>query len=132
MRVFNSPLTWSTDQATYTASGDISNATLYSVPLLLRHIDNYSIQLVTTGATVTGTFRLQASNSDPDIPQAGYPAASGMSWTDIDGSSQTVTTAGSLVWNAMGAGYQWVRVVWTESGTAAGSVTGRAHGKAPQ
>lgn len=132
MRVFNAALTWSTDQATYIASGDLSNSALYSVPMFLRHIDTYSIQIVTSGATVTGTFKLQASNDDPTIPQAGYPAASSMNWTDVDSSSQTVTTAGSVVWNALGAGYQWVRVVWTESGTAAGSVTGRIHGKAPQ
>ena len=130
MRVFNSSLTWSTDQATYTASGDISNANLYSVPLLLRHIDNYSIQLVTTGATVTGTFKLQASNDDPNIPTAGYPAASSMNWTDVDSSPTVVTASGTIIWNAANAGYQWVRVVWTESGSAAGSVTGRAHGKA--
>lgn len=132
MRVFNAPLTWSTDQATYTATGDISNATLYSTPMFLRHIDTYAVQLVTSGATVTGTFKLQASNDDPNIPQAGYPAASSMNWTDIDGSSQTVTVAGTPMWNALGAGYQWVRVVWTKSGAAAGSVSGRIHGKAAQ
>lgn len=118
--VLNSAIAWSTDQATYTASGDISNSALYSRPLRLRQVDVYSLQIVTTGATVTGTFKLQASNDAPEST-----AHSSMSWTDIDGSSQTVTTAGSVVWNAFGAGYEWVRIVWTESGTAAGSVTGR-------
>lgn len=132
MRVQNTALSWSTDQATYTASGDISNAALYSTPVLLRHIDNYAIQIVTTGATVTGAFKLQASNSDPAIPDAGIPSASEMNWTDIDGSSVTFTAAGSFIWNAQGVGYQWVRVVWTESGTAAGAVTGRIHVKGPQ
>ena len=125
MRVFNAVITWSTDQSTYTTSGDISNSTLYSVPISLRHIDVYSAQIVTTGATVTGAFKLQVSNDEPNLSPTNIPAASAMNWTDVDSSSQTVTTAGSVVWNASGAGYLWVRIVWTESGTAAGSVTGR-------
>lgn len=131
MRVINCPLTWTTTPATissYAASGDISNATLYSVPFSLRHMDTYSIQLVTTGATVTGTFKLQASNSDPTIGD-GVPDATLMDWTDIDGASSVVTVLGSVFFQAAGVGYGWVRVVWTESGTAAGAVTGRAQGK---
>lgn len=132
MRVFNGLLTFSTDQATYTPSGDISSAALYSAPISLRHIEGYAIQLVTTGATVTGAFKLQASVSDPNVTNTNVPDATAMNWTDIDGSSTTVTVAGSLVWNAQGVGYPWVRVVWTESGTAAGAVTGRVHGKGAQ
>lgn len=134
MRIVNTPLTWSTTgTSTYATSGNISSAALYSQPFSLRHMDNYAIQLVTTGATVTGAFKLQASVDDPNIdPGVGYPVGSSMNWTDIDGSSITVTVAGSLVWNAQGVGYPWVRVVWTESGTAAGAVTGRVHGKGAQ
>ena len=129
MRVFNAVITWSTDQSTYTTSVDISNAALYSVPISLRHIDVYSAQIVTTGATGTGAFKLQVSNDEPNLSPTNIPTASAMNWTDVDSSSQTVTTAGSVVWNASGAGYLWVRIVWTESGTAAGSVTGRLVGK---
>jgi hypothetical protein len=134
----NAALKWSTSgSAAYATSGDISNAALYSTPIKLEQVDAYAIQLVTTGATVTGAFKLQASNDNPDRedPDTGLPmnpAPASMNWTDIDGSSATVTVAGSIVWNASAAGYRWVRVVWTESGTATGAVTGRVNGKGPQ
>lgn len=133
--ILNGALKWSTNgTATYGTSGDLSNAALYSTPIKLEQIDRYAIQIVTTGATVTGAFKLQASNDvpdreDPDTNLPMNPAPASMNWTDIDGSSTTVTVAGSVVWNAQGVGYRWVRVVWTESGTAAGAVTGRINGK---
>jgi Flp pilus assembly protein TadG len=132
MRAPNGPMKWTPTPgtlSTYSESGDISNASLFSAPFLLTHLDAYSIQLVTTGGTVTGTFKLQASNSDPLMPPGGIVDATAMTWTDIDGSPVTVTTAGTVVWNASGVGYRWVRVVWTESGTASGAVTGRENGK---
>lgn len=136
MRVGQGPLLWTTSTSAaasaYTTTGDISNAALYSSPFLLAHLENYAIQLVTTGATVTGAFKLRGSNSDPYVPEGGFPTVASFDWTDIDLSSTTVTTAGSLMWNASGVGYRWVQVVWTESGTAVGSVSGRAHGKGAQ
>lgn len=132
MRIANGPMRWTATPGTltsYLSSGDISNAALYSLPFLLAHLEMYALQIVTTGATVTGTFKLQGSNSDINIPYDGIVDATAMDWTDIDGSSTAVTVAGSVLWNASGAGYRWVRVVWTESGTAAGAVTGRENGK---
>ena len=53
-----------------------------------------------------------------------------MDWTDLASpAAQTVTVAGTAVFNASDVGYQWVRVVWTETPAAAGAVTGRVHGK---
>lgn len=136
MRTANGPISWTTSTSAaasaYTSSGDISNATLYSMPFWLGHLDTYAIQLVTTGAAVTGAFKLQASNSDPRVPNDGWPAGDQFDWTDIDGSSTTVAAAGTVVWNASNVGYRWVRVVWTEGAASTGNVTGRVNGKGAQ
>lgn len=134
----NAALKWSTNgTATYATSGDISNANLYSTPVSLDQLTAYAIQLVTTGAAVTGTFKLQASNDlpdreDPDTGLSINPAPASMNWTDIDGSSTTVAAAGTVVWNASNVGYRWVRVVWTEGAASTGNVTGRVNGKGAQ
>lgn len=127
MRVANGALDWSaTGTSSFSSSGDVSVANQYSNPISLRHLSSYSVQVVTTGSP-SGTFKLQASNDDPDHTGVKYPTSS-MNWTDIDGSSFTVTASGSLVWNAQASGYLWVRVVWTKtSGT--GTISGRFNGK---
>jgi hypothetical protein len=137
MRVANGSLVWAPDASDYDAdnngvndiSGDISNAALYSNPVSLRHLNQFSIQCVLAGATVTGSLKLQCSNSNPDYAGRAFPTATSMNWTDVDGSSQAFTAAGNVTWNAQGVGYLWVRVVWTESGTAAGTITGTFNGK---
>lgn len=93
-----------------------ANATVK--PLWLGHISDYSIQLVFTG-TPAGTFKLQAS------VDAGSPSAQGdaakysavVNWTDVPSSSQVVAAAGTVMWNIVDAGYNWVRVVYTDGGT---------------
>lgn len=130
MATANDEIGWSTSSTgtTFTvAAGDLSNAALYSEPFRLTNMEGYSIQLVTTGATVTGAFKLQASNDKSRFPE--FTTDIPTNWTDVDGSSTSVTVAGSVMWNANGAYYNWVRVVWTESGAAAGNVTGRYVGK---
>jgi hypothetical protein len=93
-------------------------------PIWLGHVALASIQLVFSGSSPTGTFKLQAS-CDPGQPNAQSEAQqySGVSnWTDISSSSQAVTTSGNVIWNIADPGYQWVRVAWTAtSGT--GTVT---------
>lgn len=82
-------------------------------PLWLGHICNYAIQLVFTGSPV-GAFKLQCSN-DPGMPDGGSTpqALSVTNWTDISGSSQSISAAGNIVWNVENAGYTWVRVAYT-------------------
>lgn len=89
----------------------------------LGHVCNYSIQLVFTGTPV-GTFKLQCSN-DAGSPNAGSAAtlATGVTnWTDVADSSQSITTAGDMVWNVSNAGYNFVRVVYTRD-SSTGSLT---------
>lgn len=127
MRPANAALDWSTTgTASFTTSGDLAEAALYSNPISLRHLSAFSVQLVATGSP-TGSFKLQMSNDNPDHTGNKYPTST-MNWTDLDGSSISITTSGNVGWNATGAGYLWLRVVWTKtSGT--GSITGRFNGK---
>lgn len=97
----------------------------FNLPAIwLGHIALYAIQLVFTG-TPNGTFKLQASN-DAGGPQY---AANNIrysneitNWTDITDSAQPVAAAGNHMYTVNNPGYQWVRVVWTNSASAPGSL----------
>lgn len=83
----------------------------------------YSIQAnYTTSGTLAGTLKLQASlDYNPGTMQSGGAANSG-NWVDIDGSSQTITGAGSFVWNVAEVMYPFVRLVYTHAGGDSGSL----------
>lgn len=102
----------------------ISMGTSFNMrPMWLGHIANYAIQLVFTG-TPNGSFKLQASN-DMGQPQAAGEAQkySGITnWTDIASSAQAITAAGDHMWTVENCGYNWVRVVWTQS-SSTGTLT---------
>jgi hypothetical protein len=88
-------------------------------PVWLGHIAQYAIQLVFTG-TPQGNFKLQAS-CDPGLPNAQGEAvkySTVVNWTDIADSAATISAAGDLTWNAENVGYEWVRVVWTQTGSS--------------
>lgn len=106
MRVSNETL-----QTTATSLG--ASANLRAV--WLGHISSFAIQLVFTG-TPEGNFKLQASCDD--LPPTGTPT----NWTDIADSTITVAAAGNAMWNVENAGYTFVRVVWTRTGST-GSLT---------
>lgn len=98
-------------------SGTISLAASHNLPpTWLGHICNLSIQLVFTG-TPAGTFKLQGSNdirTTTDFLPTHY--------TDIAGSSSTVSAAGDIMWNYQNCGFDWIRVVWTASGVGTSPV----------
>lgn len=91
-------------------------------PIWLGHICNYSIQLVFTGTPV-GAFKLQASD-DPGNPNGGQlPQALNVThWSDVSGSSQSISAAGNLLYDIANCGYNFVRVVYTST-SGAGSLT---------
>lgn len=110
MRISNFPI----------VTNQILNADFNSQPQQLAQIYGYCIQAVITG-TPTGTVKLQASN-DPflDIFPGNEPP---VHWTDIAGSTFTVSAAGSEMWNVIGAFYNWVRIAYTDTSGGASTAT---------
>lgn len=102
--------------------GTVMNSSFNSAVVPLTNVFNYAIQIVFTG-TPTGNFTLQSS-CDTDTP-ANLINPNNMNWTTIANSSFTVTAAGNVEWNVDGAGYTWVRVVYTDTsgGTSTAVVT---------
>lgn len=105
------------------ASGDLESSVLD-----LEQIMGFAITAVITG-TAAGTIKLQGS-TDPGKPgpAQGTLGIDVVNWTDIAGSSQAVSGAGTVTWNFSGAFYKWAKVVYTStSGT--GSITCIANAK---
>lgn len=103
----------------------IMNANLTSQAYQLTEAWSYSIQIVFTG-TPTGTFKLQGSSDNIIV---GIPSLiatqSPIHWTDLVNSSESVSAAGSLIWDVPNPGYNYVRVIYTDgsSGVSTAVIT---------
>lgn len=87
-------------------------ATVNSAAIPALNLFYCSAQLIATGGAA-GTFKLQASNDDPH----GAPAQiAPTNWNDIPSATVAVTGAGSYLIPKTELCYQWVRVVYTNTG----------------
>lgn len=86
-----------------------------STPTYLGHTCNFAIQLEFTGSP-NGVLKMQVSSDEGD-PSFKQPNnyANVTHWSDIAGSSQTITEAGTHMWEVANAGTCWVRFVYTRS-----------------
>lgn len=103
----------------------VMNATINGKAMQLQNQLFYCIQLVWTG-TPTGTFKLQGScDASTTMTAAGRFPYTPTNWTDIPTVTQAVSAAGSILWNESFAGYNFVRVVYTDgsSGNSTAIVT---------
>lgn len=100
----------------------VMNATINSQAMQLLQMVTYSIQIFFTG-TPTGSFKLQASDDTcPNpVPDIVWP----QNWTDVKDSTFNVAAAGNVMWTVEFPGYNWVRVVYTDtsSGTSTAIIT---------
>lgn len=106
-------------------AGTVMNANINSLAMQLEFGMFYSIQVVYTG-TPTGAFTLQASADPATNKVAGNQLPyTPTNWTTIPSSSQEVTAAGSVMWNVEWAGYNFVRLVYTDgsSGSSTAVIT---------
>lgn len=97
------------------------NVSSNSVAQQLKNIYTYSMAAIFTG-TPTGTVKLQASN-DPEtnaLPDGTFQQPPS-NWIDIANSTFTITASGETLWNVDAVGYNYVRVVFTD--TSGGSST---------
>ena len=94
----------------------VMNTTLTSLPVNCVNTYTCGVQVVFTG-TPTGSFKLQCS-MDPAAVAEVLPKASvfqPVNWTDITGTPYAVTAAGSAVWNLQDIGYNWLRLIYTDT-----------------
>ena len=96
----------------------------------LKSIILYTMAFNVTG-TPNGTVKLQASN-DPETNDTQYSAVTNLpptqvpvNWADIENSTFVLTASGTTMWNVRDIGYNYVRVVYTDSsgGTSAATVS---------
>lgn len=109
--------------------GTVLNATRTSAIFQVYNAFIFAVQVVFTG-TPTGNFKLQGS-CDPAEKAIGMgppytnPTTMPVNWTDIAGTTVTVSAAGSFIVNYADPGFNWVRVVYTDTsgGTSTAVVT---------
>lgn len=81
-----------------------------------------SAQITTTGAGAAGVLKLQASNDN--FTSSVAPA----NWTDISSATVTVAAPGVMLIPKTDLCYNWIRLVYTNSGTGTVSVVLQAQG----
>lgn len=120
MRVFNQQI----------ATNHALNASFNSDYVPLKSIFMYSIAALYTNS-VAGTIKLQASN-DPETNDTQYniagnrpPSVAPINWVDITNSTFVLAGSGETMWNVRDVGYNYVRVVFTDTsgGTNTGTMT---------
>lgn len=99
------------------AAGTVTTAAIPALNLFYG-----SAQIATTGSG-SGTLKFQASNDD----FTGSPTAP-TNWSDIPSASIVVTGAGAFLIPKIEFCYQWVRLVYTNTGTGTISIVFKALG----
>jgi hypothetical protein len=105
--------------------GTVMNTTLNSLAMPTDRTINFGIQIVFTG-TPTGSFKLQASCDPVAAPSQVYNANGVVTftptnWSTVANSTFTVSAAGDVEWDYQNVGFNYVRVVYTD--TSGGSST---------
>jgi hypothetical protein len=92
------------DQKQIVTGADMSSGTITSESLPALHAAIGAVHAVFTGSP-TGTIKIQSS-------------IDGVNWTDITGSSRSITAAGDIMWNLNNIGFNYFRLVYiATSGT---------------
>lgn len=102
---------------TFTLTDGADGAVDYvGLPYQLNGVQDFSIHVKFSSNTLGGTLILQASN-DPTA----FTSPATADWVDVSGSSQTVTSGASHVWNVQNANYKFTRYLWT-AGAGTGTI----------
>ena len=97
-----------------------STVTTSAIPAL--NLFYCSVQIATTGSA-GGTLVLQASNDDSEA--ANFTPTN---WSNIPGATVSVTGAGAFLIPKTDLCYQWVRLIYTNTGSGTISVVFKALG----
>lgn len=82
----------------------VNNDTDTSESVPLNYTWGFAVQAIWTGASTTGTVKLQASVNGED-------------WEDVAGASEAVAGPGSAIWNVVDVFYAHMRVSIEETAT---------------
>lgn len=113
-----------------------SNTTTRLAPFNMLHFDNVSLQLHTTGATLAGTWTIEASNDFQNAGEFNELAAAG-NWGDITAlfDSIAAVTAGAptvrFTQSIRPIAYKWIRAVFTNT-AGTGTILGYPSAKGAQ
>ncbi len=105
------------------SSADYLNATGSKIDS--GQLINASFHTYFGDATAAGTVKIQASN-DPVPNGAMRFQFTPTNWVDIPNASATITAGTSSLISLANIAYNWIRVVWTSTGTGAQTITTRA------
>ena len=101
-----------------------SAATVTTAAIPALNLFYASAQIAATGAGAAGTLVMQASNDDLTAANA-VP----VNWSNIPSATIAVSGAGAFLIPKIELSYQWVRLVYTNSGTGTISVVFKALGQ---
>lgn len=99
-------------------------ASFTSNAISARELLSCSVQANGTGAGAAGTMKLQASNDPDSIAGNAQPS----NWTDIPSATATIAGATSVMIPKTDLCYEWVRVVYTNTGTGTVGISFKALG----
>lgn len=105
--------------------GTVMNTNLTSLAMPLQNQMFYNIQIAYTG-TPTGVFSLQgSSDNSATMTAADQVPYTPINWTTITGTNQSVSAAGSIMWNVEFASYNFVQVIYADGsgGTSTAVIT---------
>ena len=98
-------------------------ATVTSAAIPALNLFACSVQIATTGSGAAGTLVLQASNDDSNASNF-VPT----NWAAVPTASVSVSGAGSFLIPKLDVCYQWLRVVYTNTGSGTIQVVFKALG----
>ncbi len=90
-----------------------------SAAILALNLLSCSVQAVAVGNSIAGAVKIQASN---DVPVSNGDAPT--NWSDISGATVSVSAAGVFLIPKIDLCYQYIRIVYTNSGTG-GTIAAR-------
>lgn len=97
-------------------------ATITTIAVRAQNLFYVSVQVSSTGAGA-GTLKLQASNDQP-VQSNVVPT----NWSDVPTASVAVSGAGAFLIPKTDLCYEWIRLVYTNSGTGTISAVFKALG----
>ena len=88
----------------------------------LGHISQFAVQFTVSG-TFTGTFKVQVSCDNPKMTNGTLTTTEISNWSDLSGATIAVSNTGTYFLNLVDAGYNFFRIVYTNSSGVAGTLT---------